>query len=171
MDDFLTKPVDTGRLESLLRTHASGPEEATPPSGTTPAPTAATEPAPAPTIGPALDAERLEELEALGERAVALVDRAIDNFAKGLPETLDELHDAAARDDLEQVRALAHRLRGSALNLGATRVAEVGLAIELWEESSPDDVPTLLEQLRDAGAEAEDALRAHQALRPRAAAS
>jgi HPt (histidine-containing phosphotransfer) domain-containing protein len=173
MDDFLTKPVDTGRLESLLRTHVADRTDAPLADESAPdgSPPLAAEVAPdvvpevAVEVAPALVASRLEELDSLGERAMLLVDRAVDNFVRGFPETLSELHDALAAGHTDEVRTTAHRLRGSALNLGAARVAEVGLMIELWEESSPLGVPELLEQLEQAGADAAAALREYQAVR------
>jgi HPt (histidine-containing phosphotransfer) domain-containing protein len=114
-----------------------------------------------------LDVTRLQELEALGERAVVLVDRAIDNFVRGFSPALGDIREAAARGELEDVRARAHRLRGSALNLGLHELAEVGLAIELWEGSTSTCLPELVERLRRAGAAATTALRDYQSVRTR----
>ena len=152
MDAFLTKPVDTDRLESLLRTHAHQPQEE---------PLMDAEP----DSLPALDTTRLEELDALGERAMLLVDRAVDNFVRGLPETVSVLREAAVRGDQDELRATAHRFRGSALNLGAARVAEVALAVELWEDDTLTGVLPLLDVLEHEGADATAALREYQALR------
>ncbi len=114
---------------------------------------------------PALDVGRLHELDRLGERAVALVDRAIDNFVAGLPQVLVALEDALGRDDVEELRTTAHRLRGSALNLGAARVAEVTLALELLDDR-PDTTGLhgLLHNLGEAAAAAAVALRDYQEL-------
>lgn len=168
MDDFLTKPVDTGRLESLLRKHVADRNEevagdAAPETVPDDTPDAPADSTPLATV--ALDPSRLEELDSLGERAMLLVDRAVDNFVRGFPETLAELHEAVARGDREELRATAHRLRGSALNLGALRVAEVGLVVELWDRPTLAGVPELLDQLSEAGDEAAAALREYQGLR------
>ena len=147
MDDFLTKPVDTGRLEAVLRAHSPGVhrngaahpqlEEATM------------------TPTPAVDLSRVEELLSLGESAVALVDRAIGNFVRNLPQHLEDLHDAVMSGDAVRLRDLAHRLRGSALNLGATRVAEATWVLESHGDADTPHLagPALLE-LREAAAEA-----------------
>lgn len=112
---------------------------------------------------PALDTGRLQELDRLGERAVALVDRAIDNFVAGLPQVLGDLAAAADRNDVDELRTAAHRLRGSALNLGASRVAEVTLVLELLGEGSgTTDVNGLLHELGEASAAAAVALRDYQ---------
>ncbi len=115
------------------------------------------------TTGPTLDATRLQELEALGPRAVALVDRAIDNLVTALPRILRDLEEAFERHDTDEVGTAAHRLRGSALNLGLGRVAEIALSLELRaDRTETADVPRLLEELSVAGAEAETALRQYQ---------
>jgi HPt (histidine-containing phosphotransfer) domain-containing protein len=118
---------------------------------------------------PALDAERLRELDRLGERAVALVDRAIDNFVAGLPQVLVDLEDAIGRGDADELRTTAHRLRGSALNLGARRVADVTLEMELLDEAAgAPRAHGLLHDLGEAAAAAATALRDYQELeRPR----
>jgi len=113
--------------------------------------------------GPTLDPSRLRELEALGPRAVALVDRAIDNLVIALPRVLRDLEEAFERHDTDEVRTAAHRLRGSALNLGVGRVAEIALGLELMaDRTETADVPRLLEELSVAGADAETALRQYQ---------
>ena len=80
-------------------------------------------------IAELLDVSRLTELDGMGERAVALVDRAVRNFVDGLSATLDALRTAVRTADAAEVRHLAHKLRGSALTLGVMRVA--GIAQEL----------------------------------------
>ena len=118
-----------------------------------------------------LDTSRLDELDAMGERAAALVDRAIDNFVSGLSATLLELQAAVERDDAEAVTATAHRLRGSALNLGADRVAEVTLELELLGDSANlAGCHKHLIHLSRAGDEAVEALRRYQSLRRRTVA-
>jgi len=113
-----------------------------------------------------LDTSRLDELDALGERATALVDRAISNFVSGLSTTLVELESAVERDDAVAVTATAHRLRGSALNLGADRVAEVTLALELLGDSGNlTGCRERLVDLRRAGDDAVAALRHYQSLK------
>ena len=148
MDDFLTKPVDRVRLSSVLRAHAA-------PGGAQPLPEAP-EPVPEPVSEsaaggtPLLDPSRIEELLEMGEGAAVLVKRAVDNFVSRTPETLAELHAAVVACDAEALRAGAHKLKGSALNLGALRVAEVSLALEeLGREGSPAEGSPLLDDLEE----------------------
>ena len=124
MDDFLTKPVDSARLASVLRAHAHH-------TGPVPVAPVAHDAAPAAPANAVLDPSRIEELLDMGEGAEVLVHRAVDNFVSRVPETRGRACRAAiAREDGEELRALAHRLKGSALNLGASRVAQVSLALE-----------------------------------------
>jgi HPt (histidine-containing phosphotransfer) domain-containing protein len=153
MDDFLTKPVTTARLEAVLRRYAATP---------TSSPEPAQEP-PAPSIAP-LDPSRIDELLALGERAVPLVERAVGNFVKGMPDVLAELERAVADDDAAALRAAAHKLKGSALNLGAKEVADVSRRLEeLGDEERTDAAGPVLEELRGAGPRACAALDAYRA--------
>jgi PAS domain S-box-containing protein len=153
MDDFLTKPVVTDRLEAVLRGYLGGPTPLRGPA----------EPPPAPSTTVALDPSRIRELESMGGRAVELVDRAVRNFVTSLPATLAELHGAVATGAHEELRALAHRLRGSALNLGALRVAEVGFELEHLDDADmADRALTVIAELRQAAEEAAVALLDHR---------
>ncbi|HET6562067.1 MAG TPA: ATP-binding protein [Marmoricola sp.] len=144
MDDFLTKPVDGEKLETVLRAYAGGP--------------AGAEPLPA-----LLDLGRLTELDAMGERAVALVDRAVQNFVTGFPGTLESVRGAVRAADAGEVRHLTHKLRGSALTLGAMRVAAVSQELEeLADLGTVDGAQLLVDRLAAAGAEACDALVARR---------
>ena len=152
MDDFLTKPVTTARLEAVLRRYAATPS-------------VAPEPPPAPSLQP-LDTGRIDELLALGERAVPLVERAVGNFVTGMADVVAELEKAVADGDAAALRATAHKLKGSALNLGAKEVADVSRRLEeLGDEDRTDAAGTVLEELRGAAPRACAALDAYRAER------
>ncbi len=145
MDDFLTKPVDGERLEAVLRAYTGG---------------VGTSADPVPEL---IDLGRLTELDGMGERAVALVDRAVQNFVAGLPATLDSLRSSVRSSDVAEVRHLAHKLRGSALTLGAMRVAAVAERLEdLADDGTVDGAELLVDRLGAAGSEACDALVLHR---------
>lgn len=117
MTGFLTKPV---RLDDLQRVLAEQLHDR-----------AAVVPRGAPR-GPArvLDPSRLAELAEMGAEAAPLIRRAIDNFVQGAASSLTELEACWRSGDAAALRAGVHRLKGSAANLGADRVAEVALAVE-----------------------------------------
>ena len=80
-----------------------------------------------------------------------------------VPETVSELQAAVDREDGEELRALAHRLKGSALNLGAARVAQVSLALEESGREDCADATPLLIELATALGEASAALESYRA--------
>lgn len=99
----------------------------------------------------------------MGEGAEVLVHRAVDNFVSRVPETVAELRAAADRADGDELRALAHRLKGSALNLGASQVARVSLALEECGREDGVDAASLLAELEDALGNASAALEGYRA--------
>jgi signal transduction histidine kinase/CheY-like chemotaxis protein/HPt (histidine-containing phosphotransfer) domain-containing protein len=152
MDDFLTKPVRSEHLESLLRAHLRS---------------SAYSPADAPPLPPPpaiLEVSRLEELGELGPSAVALVERAIDNFVANMDATVTEIQNAVAAGDSETLGPVAHRLKGSALNLGANRLAEILLELELLgDEGAAWAGAPMLDDLHDTAAATVTALLDYRA--------
>ena len=115
--------------------------------------------------GPAgLDLERLEELRDLDPGSTAYLDRAIDNFEVNSAAAVAEVVALAGRRDLEGVRPTAHKIAGSALNLGARSAGEVARAVELHaRDGHQAEVDGLLRDLADAMAEGRGLLRRYQA--------
>ena len=73
----------------------------------------------------------VEELRSLQEPGEAdLVAELVDTFHVDARPLCDRLEQAAARGDLAEVRQVAHRIKGSALNLGAERLAGAAGALE-----------------------------------------
>ena len=158
MDDYLSKPVASHRLEAVLAHFLSAPTSA-------PCAGESEQGAPAAPEHHDLDLTRLEELDALGEGAAALVTRAITNFIRNAPATLAELESAHRRGEAEEVAALAHRLKGSAWNLGALRVGSLCEHLEHAARSSDlVDVDQQLAEVRSAYDDAARALRSYRQL-------
>jgi signal transduction histidine kinase/HPt (histidine-containing phosphotransfer) domain-containing protein len=129
MTGFLAKPIDVDSLGRVLAEQIGGEVPSVVPlvgQAETPAPT-----------GPAtpVDVRRLEELAEMGAEALPLVQRAIDNFVASMESTVAELRTALAAADAGELRSVAHRLKGSAANLGVTRVSELALEVEMLAES------------------------------------
>jgi PAS domain S-box-containing protein len=158
MTGFLSKPVGIEAMGRVLREQLGvgpTPDPAGPPSGTD-APTLATvtEPTRPAVEAPTLDVGRLEELAEMGEAAFPLIQRAIDNFVGGIGETLAGLRTELAAGHAPGLRAGAHRLKGSAANLGAMRVAALARGLEeLGESGRLDGAGDLVEALATALAE------------------
>ncbi len=108
MDDYLTKPLRADQLDAVLERWAGGENHAD--AGE-----------------PLVDDSRIRRfLEDYPE----IVDRLVALFEDSTPPLLDQLADAAARDDAGTVRSLAHKLRSSAGNIGATRMTLLCRALE-----------------------------------------
>jgi len=92
---------------------------------------------------PLVDPDRLRALRAdYGAVAAELV----DVYATTAAGTVAELRAALAAGDREEVRRLAHRLKGSARNVGATGMAELAGALE----AGPPDPAAALDRLAGA---------------------
>ncbi|RNM16138.1 PAS domain-containing protein [Nocardioides pocheonensis] len=139
MTGFLSKPVGAEALGRLLREQLGGT-----------APDVAVEPAPAPAPAPVvevlpppeaddalpdLDTARLDELAEMGPAALPLIQRAIDNFVSSAAENMEQLRESLSESDAPALRAAAHRLKGSAANLGALRVADTAYVVEQLAEA------------------------------------
>ena len=82
-----------------------------------------------PYAGPGpVDAVRAQLAELCGsddEQDWAMLGTVLDAFVEGSAERLDELVDAVRSGSVPDVEFLSHRLKGSALTLGATALAHV----------------------------------------------
>jgi CheY-like chemotaxis protein len=132
MTGFLAKPVGIDALGRVLREQLRSQE-----SGSTVESALPTAPSAEPAVpgerrlvGPTLDTGRLDELAEMGVDALPLIERAIDNFVGAAPGNVEDLRAAITLGDAQALRSAAHRLKGSAANLGAVRVAELALELE-----------------------------------------
>ena len=90
--------------------------------------------------GPTVDPDRLRELrDDYGDLASEL----LTLFETTTTTTLGELRAAHEAGDREEVRRLAHRLKGSARNVGATGMAELAAALEQDPPDAPAAIPRL----------------------------
>jgi signal transduction histidine kinase/CheY-like chemotaxis protein len=168
MTGFLSKPVEVDALARVLREQlVTGPDAA---SRAVVAERPVERPSGRPDLRvtgpaacPALDEHRLEELAEMGAAALPLIQRAIDNFVDGVSDHVEVLRGALARADAATLRSAAHRLKGSAANLGALRVAELARHLEeLAEADRLEDAEAVLDDLVDALDEASTGLADYQ---------
>ncbi|MBC2961848.1 response regulator [Nocardioides deserti] len=122
MDDFLTKPVDPGDLDAVLH-RWTGPQAA-PPSD--PAESAGRS---RPT-GPVLDPARVRMLDELRKDGVSFFVRTATSFTGRIDEQVAAIHEAVRAGDANRTFTSSHLVKGSALNLGLSRVAEVAQRME-----------------------------------------
>jgi HPt (histidine-containing phosphotransfer) domain-containing protein len=92
---------------------------------------------------PTVDPDRLRSLrDDYGDLATEL----LGLFETSAAATLGELRGAVDARDGAEVRRLAHRLKGSARNVGATGMAELAAGLE----HAPPDAPAALGRLQAA---------------------
>jgi signal transduction histidine kinase/CheY-like chemotaxis protein/HPt (histidine-containing phosphotransfer) domain-containing protein len=131
MDDYLSKPLDRGQLAQTVAHWLNM-------SGSPPAPQEPRQPADggetaaAPAAGPAppadtLDVAALRDLEEImGDEVLTLVDA----YLRDGDTRLRDMRAAADRGDSAEVGRLAHSLKSSSANLGATPLAQRARSVE-----------------------------------------
>ena len=142
MSDYVTKPVRPHALAAALKQRYAG-TDGTERSG----------------ITDVLDAQVLEDLRMLEETSGAsLMADLAASFRTDVPARIADLRTAAGSGDAPTVKAIAHRLRGSAGAVGANRVFMTATEIESRVESmAAPAVLALVEQLAKEAARAIDA--------------
>ncbi len=111
-----------------------------------------------------LDVERLDSLRDLDPGDTSYIDRAIGNFQVNSAAAEAAIHAAVESADVGTVRARAHKIAGSALNLGVGRAGTAARAVELAAETgSVEAARPLLAELAIAMAEGRALLLAYQA--------
>jgi CheY-like chemotaxis protein len=108
MDDYLAKPVRFATLETTLRHWIALPPRTAPPPRL-----------PDDEQRAALSLEDHQLLDPSANRS----QRVLSLCVKQLPETVAAMAQAAKVDDVDQLRELAHRLKGSSLSIGAKALA------------------------------------------------
>jgi two-component system sensor histidine kinase/response regulator len=117
MDDFLTKPVDPGDLERVVRRWAApaAPEQL---------------PAPSALVSPVLDPVRRRMLEELSKDGVTFFDRTAASFRARVGDQVAAIREAIAAEDAYRLQFSAHQLKGSAFNLGLPLVGATAARLE-----------------------------------------
>ncbi len=155
MDDFLTKPIEPTILAATLGRWVTTSEPIMPD------PTAAELPPTGPM--PGLDTERLDMLRDLDPGDTTYIDRAIGNFQVNSAAAVASIRQLVADNDAAGLRATAHKIAGSALNLGIARSAEAARALEqIADQGTTEGAAELLDELDAAMAEGREQLLAYQ---------
>ena len=125
MDDYVSKPVDPEELQAALERWVFRPDDggASAPDEATAEAAASREDATDP-----LDQSVLEGLRELGDQDL-LVELA-GLFLEDAPPKLEALREAIGRGDAASVGQLAHGLKGSSGNMGATGLATICAELE-----------------------------------------
>jgi TMAO reductase system sensor TorS len=130
MDDYLTKPFARDDLLAILRRWL--PASNQPFDLKSPTPTASPSALPSPPDGKEpLDPGVLEEIRVLERKgAPKLLARLIGLYLRDAPRQIEELRQAMAGNDHENLRAIAHTLKSSSANIGALDFSQVCREIE-----------------------------------------
>jgi HPt (histidine-containing phosphotransfer) domain-containing protein len=110
-----------------------------------------------------LDTARLDMLRDLDPGSTAYLDRAILNFQVKSVAAVDAIRQHVLAGETAAMRAAAHRIAGSALNLGAAFAAATARKIEtLGDVGTTDGALDLLPELEDAMERARELLLRYQ---------
>ena len=134
MDDYVSKPVTTKALAGVFERRATAAAPAEPQGGQ----------------GALQEDGAIDPLifnglrELAGEEAPDFLQTLVGHFLKDVPESLGQMREALIKGDLQELARLAHRLKGSASNLGALgmaqlceRVRAAGKATDLERVNAP----------------------------------
>ena len=135
MDDFLTKPVDSMRVERVLHQWIDGADEAAAARdvddlAALDAVDAPTDESDARAGADVVDGERFDMLHEMVREGVSLFQRSSGNFIAHAQDHLAAIRSAVDAADAEDLCATAHKLKGSALNLGLPRVGQAAAELE-----------------------------------------
>ncbi|WP_141734948.1 Hpt domain-containing protein [Oligoflexus tunisiensis] len=113
-----------------------------------------------PTQPKVLDSSVLEGLRVYAKSG-AFLQQVIEIFEQHGKASLEELYAASESDDNESVRRVAHRLKGSCLNVGATQMAQKLRHLEQLcaANATRDDTHVLIAELPDVFADTCNALK------------
>jgi signal transduction histidine kinase/DNA-binding NarL/FixJ family response regulator/HPt (histidine-containing phosphotransfer) domain-containing protein len=142
MDDYITKPVRIGELQSALERWG--------PLKSKKADTAFLARAASLSVDSLLDQAILSELREMPpSNGVSMLRELIDLFLESAPKCLARISQSA--DDPPQLAFHAHALKSMSLNLGAKRVIELSQKIEeLARANTLADLPSVLRELDSA---------------------
>ena len=146
MDDYVTKPVKPADVSAALDRWLNDGATRVPPA------TAAA------SRDEILDSNRIRLLFEMGENPGSLLARLVALFTAEAPEMIAALHDATDAGDLTAVGAHAHRLSGSAANLGATRLSAQCCDLQTATAAGVADTALLLNEIDTELARVVDAL-------------
>ncbi len=167
MDDYLAKPVDPAELESRIQAHTADVQRHDHPDlvarkqpaeipNTEDPVTEPTPSAPALSTTPGLDMEQLmKRLDSKRDLLVKLIRMFLDQHAQDLVL----LQAALTAGEQEQALALAHSLKGTAGNLGATKLPAMAADLESRLRQGEEEISEIPSALEEAMAEFTGTLR------------
>ncbi len=93
-----------------------------------------------------LDADTLTELAEIGDKE--FVEELFDGYMADAAERMENLGKAIAEANADNIKALAHSLKGASNSVGAKGLGEMCLAMEGLAGSDADEADALVEKMR-----------------------
>lgn len=147
-DGYVSKPIDTRRLPGVVARYL----------GTAPGPEVEAEPEAGEEGDSAIDPSRRARLLELARRdGNSFLDEMVQLFASAATESIERMQRGAAAADPADLDAGAHRLGGSAANVGASKLARLCAEVSA---AAAAEAPPLVERIRQELARVETELRA-----------
>lgn len=148
MDDYVTKPVRPADVEAALKRWVRSPPEWGVDDSDDP-----------------IDRSRLESLQSLSDERTDIVAKLVGIFVEDATPRLAGLRRALVAKDAGRLREVAHSLKGSAANLGATALVKACERLEAAVSSGVGrDAPAALDRVEAEEERARAALRAYAGL-------
>jgi CheY-like chemotaxis protein/HPt (histidine-containing phosphotransfer) domain-containing protein len=122
MDDYLTKPIDMGRLQAVLERFVGSKPQAA-------------QPAPAPAL---CDEAILARQGEIAGDDPEFHEELVSAFILGGEETLREMQEAVVRGDRDTLGRCAHKLKGASANLHMDTLAAIAFDIETRAKAGED---------------------------------
>jgi len=146
MNDTISKPIRTSMLaKAIERWVPVNNQRSGQPVSSLPPPSA-------------LDLDMVRRLVSLDGEDDDFIRDVMGSFVDQLKDVTEKLGSAAAANDTDEVRSLAHLMKGASKQIGATRAGTLLGAIE--EQSDMAEVRTLIEELGEEVPRVESAIRA-----------
>ncbi len=124
MNDFLSKPLDSKKLEMVLRRYLTGQKETHDHEGGSPHPQ-----------------DMHFDIEGLIKRTsgsrVFLLELAAKSI-EGISANIDKLKDAISKGNMNEIGYIAHTIKGLSLNLGFIVLQELAIKMENIKEDKPE---------------------------------
>lgn len=144
MDDYVPKPVKPKELDAVLKRWILRPEEVV-----TTLSEAGSESGES--GGDPIDRLVLASLRELqGEGEPEILSELIELFLDEVPQQLGALREAVEKDDAPSVERIAHTLKGSSGNMGATRMVQICAELQdVGASANLSGTPELLKRLEE----------------------
>jgi len=150
MDDYISKPFMIEEIVQSIRKWGGGKQESRVKNQESRGESRA-ENQPSNTNSQILNLAALDRLKSLAAGNVGdFIKEIISMFLKQAAELIGEIKKAYSEKNYSEMSQHAHKLKGSALNLGATAMAELCLQIEVkGKNNEPADYSTLISEMKN----------------------